>query len=103
MPATLELTQDALCSHLTLQVFDCSLDALVTDLDFERFAQYCFGGIRQGAPSIPHCLAFCKPKMLRLAGKFDFFGVTARKRARFHEGHQAIANRAAYPAAFESE
>jgi hypothetical protein len=41
--------------------------------------------------------------MLRLAGKFDFFGVTARKRARFHEGHQAIANRAAYPAAFESE
>ena len=63
VPTSLQLPQYALCGHFALEMFDCSLDALVADLDLERFAQYRFGGIRQGAPSIPHCWAFCKPKI----------------------------------------
>jgi len=55
MPATLELTQNAFGGHFALEMLDCPLDALVADLDLEGFAQYRFGGIRQGAPSIPHC------------------------------------------------
>jgi hypothetical protein len=32
---SLQFTQDALSSHLALEMFDCPLDALVTDLNFE--------------------------------------------------------------------
>ncbi len=53
MPPTLELTQDAFAGHLTLEMLDCSLDALVSDLDFEGLALNCFGRIRHGRVDMP--------------------------------------------------
>ena len=52
MAPALELTKDAFGSHLALQVFDRALDALVSDLDFERPARYGFTGIRQGSAHV---------------------------------------------------
>lgn len=67
MPAALEFAQNAFRGHLALKVLDRSFDALVADLDFERLTQYGFAGIGQGAPSIPHREAICKPKSVRPA------------------------------------
>lgn len=38
MPATLQLTQNALARHLSLEVLDRTLYPLVADCDFKRFA-----------------------------------------------------------------
>ena len=48
MPAALELAQDAFTRHLALEMLDGTLDTLVADLDFERFALNGFAGIRHG-------------------------------------------------------
>ena len=48
MSAALELTQDAFCSHLALEVLDRTLDAFVADLDLEGPALNRFAGISQG-------------------------------------------------------
>ena len=44
MTAPLELAQNALCGHLALEMFDRTLDALVTDLDLEGLTLNCFAG-----------------------------------------------------------
>src|SRR5882724_8050097 len=48
VPAALELAQDAFTGHLALEMLDGTLDALVADLDLERFALNGFAGIRHG-------------------------------------------------------
>ena len=49
MTPPLELAQNALCGHLALEMFDRTLDALVTDLDLEGLTLNCFAGKSHGA------------------------------------------------------
>jgi DUF971 family protein len=53
MTSALELAQDAFTGHLALEMLDRSLDALVSDLDFEGFALNCFARIRHGRVDMP--------------------------------------------------
>ena len=46
--AALELAENTLRCHTTLEVLDRALDAFVSDLDFERLAGNGFARIRQG-------------------------------------------------------
>ena len=61
MTATLELPEDPLRGHLPLQVLDGALDALVSNLDFERLTLDGIGGIRQGRPDMADLSALGKP------------------------------------------
>ena len=58
--AALQLAEDAFTRHLALEMLDGSLDALVSDLDFERFALNGFAGIRQGTGDMADPFPDCK-------------------------------------------
>lgn len=60
MAAALQLAQDAFTRHLALEMLDGSLDALISNLDFERFALNGFAGIRQGTGDMADLFADCK-------------------------------------------
>lgn len=49
VPAPLQLPQNALGGHLSLEMFDGALDAFVSNGDFERFA---LNGLRRHVPAL---------------------------------------------------
>ena len=65
MTAALQLTQNALRSHLALEVLDRTLNAFVANLDLERPALNRFAGISQGAVGMTEPAGLGKPRSTR--------------------------------------